>query len=147
MSARRHRSSAALAALVLLALAPAAGAAPAGARAKHPKAISARTLEERYGLRVSRVAVVAGGGVVDLRLRVVDPEKARALLADHRPPRLLVGPKRIALDPPAHAPGLHALERSKAGYVLFANTGDVVKRGATVAVALGELRVEPVPVE
>lgn len=148
MSSRDRRSSArVLAALALLALAPSGAAAPRAKGTGRPTAISVQALQERYGLEVSRLALVAGGGVVDLRLRVVDREKARALLADHRPPRLLVGPKREALEPPAHGPGIHALARTGAAYVLFANSGDRVKRGATVAIALGELRVERVPVE
>lgn len=151
MSSRAARSSAralaALALLVLLALAPSGSAAPRTKGARRPAAISVQALQARHGLEVSRLAVVAGGGVVDLRLRVVDREKARALLADHRPPRLLVGPKRKALEPPAHGPGLQTLAQSGAGYVLFPNTGDLVKRGAEVSLALGDVQVERIPVQ
>ena len=44
--------------------------------------MSASLLEERYGLRVNLIGVTAAGGLVDLRLKVLDAEKAKSLLKD-----------------------------------------------------------------
>ncbi len=44
--------------------------------------ISQGTLEEKYGLRVNLIAVTAAGGFVDVRLKIVDGEKLKLLLAD-----------------------------------------------------------------
>jgi hypothetical protein len=44
--------------------------------------ISQGTLEEKYGLRVNLVALTAAGGMVDVRLKIVDGEKFKTLLAD-----------------------------------------------------------------
>ena len=44
--------------------------------------ISQSALEEKYGLRVNLVAVTGAGGFVDLRLKIVDGEKAKLLLTD-----------------------------------------------------------------
>src|SRR5690349_9478437 len=44
--------------------------------------ISQSVLEAKYGLRVNLLAVTGAGGFVDVRLKMVDAEKARLLLAD-----------------------------------------------------------------
>jgi len=44
--------------------------------------ISQSALEEQYGLHVNLVAVTAAGGLVDLRLKILDGEKAKSLLGD-----------------------------------------------------------------
>src|SRR5262245_464958 len=41
--------------------------------------ISASELPDRLGVRLTRVAVTGGGGLLDLRFQVLDPEKAAAI--------------------------------------------------------------------
>jgi hypothetical protein len=54
---------------------PRAGSLPPGTTS-----ISRATLEDKYGLQVRLVAVTAAGGFVDLRLKILDAEKAGSLL-------------------------------------------------------------------
>lgn len=102
-----------------------------------------------YGIRVDRVAVTGGGGLVDLRFTVVDPEKARTLLEAHaRPPRLLVEGSDVQLEAPRHgAMRATRLQKDATSFLLFPNTRSAVRPGKRVAVVFGDVRVEPVVVQ
>jgi hypothetical protein len=143
MTGPRTRSRSA-AAVILLAAALAAPGRASAAPGRPPAPLSARALEEQHGLRIDRVAVVAGGGMVDLRLRVVDEGKARAALAGHHPPRLRVEQSGVVLTAPHDL--VHDL-RPRAGrtvFLLFPNSGNAVRPGTRVSVVLGDRTVEPV---
>lgn len=120
---------------------PAAASAPAA-----DQGVSASVLETRYGLRVTRVAVTGGGGLVDLRFTVLDPVKAAPLLAGHgQALRLLVEQGDVALTAPHHGGGRSVrLEKDAACFVLFPNARGAVRPGARVAVAFGQVRSQPV---
>lgn len=114
--------------------------APAGAGP-----ISPVELEERYGLRVRLMGVTAGGGMIDFRLKITDPEKARAFLEDpaHRP--------RLAVAESGHnLPGTGELgdditwEEGGILFILFSNLGGVIQPGTPVVVSFGDLQLEPV---
>lgn len=140
----RPRTRGRAAAAALLAVALAAPGRPSAAPRRPPSPLSARALEREHGLRVDRVAVVAGGGMVDLRLRVVDEQKARAALAGHHPPRLRVEPSGVVLAAPHDM--VHEL-RPRAGrsvFLLFPNAGNAVRPGTRVSLVLGEQPVEAV---
>jgi hypothetical protein len=128
-------------AVAVLALAALTGGAKATPR---DATVSAEALEARYGLRVTRVAVVGGGGLVDLRFRVMDGDKARALLLDHHSPRLLVLPGGPELVAPAHGARSVPIRDGASCFVLFPNTGNAVKPGSRVSVAFGAVLAEPV---
>jgi len=105
--------------------------------------ISAQELEERYGLRVMLIGVTAGGGLVDLRFKVVDAEKVRPLFKDHAnmPVLLPVGSKvRLGL------PGRHSTDyvSGKVYYMLYGNANGIVQPGKPVSVAFGDLVLEPI---
>lgn len=125
-----------------------AGAAPARA-GDSDEALSAEALEARHGLRLTRVAVSGDGGLVDLRFRVVDPEKARPLLAATGPGvRLRLGADGPTVEAPHHG-GMQSvrLARDAPCFVLFPNAGGAVRRGGRVDVAFGAVTVRSVAVE
>lgn len=125
---------------------PAAGLGtprPEGAPAA-AQVITAATLEARHGLRVTRVAVTGGGGLVDLRFTVLDPVKARPLLegAGHEL-RLVVEKDGALLTAPHHGAMRNVrLARDAACFVLFPNVRGAVRPGTRVAVAFGEVRLQ-----
>lgn len=134
------------------ALLAAGGAFPRGAAAApgrtpgHAAAgvLSRATLEEQHGIRITRIAVTGGGGLVDLRFTVIDPQKARRLLDGAHAPSLIAGKKGQPLTAPHHgAMRSIRIQRDAACYVLFPNARNAVKRGTRVQVAFGDLRVEP----
>jgi hypothetical protein len=83
---------------------------------------------------------------VDLRFTVLDPAKARPLLQDHaRPPRLMAEGSDTELQAPAHGAMRNVrLQKDAACFLLYPNARSTVHAGTRVAVAFGDVRVEPV---
>jgi len=101
--------------------------------------VSHQTLEEEYGIQVSRAAVSAMDSIVDVRMRVLDREKAEPLLEEGHF-ALLVGDQLI------QAPHVsrHMLV-NKTVIVMFPNLKNIVKSGTPVSLVFeNNLRVEPV---
>lgn len=105
--------------------------------------ISAKELEELYGLRITLIGVTAGGGLVDLRFKVVDADKAELLFKDHENmPVLIPEGSKVRLG----LPGRHSTDyvTGKVYYMLYGNANGVVQPGKPVSVAFGDLIVEPI---
>ena len=110
-------------------------------------AVSAAGLAERSGVRITQVAMTGGGGLVDLRYQVVDPDKADAVHDQRTPPALVdeqsgLVVNGLLMDHSHHGP-------QKAGvkyYLVFNNPGNWVHRGSMVTVLLGDAEVQHVVV-
>jgi len=109
--------------------------------------ISQSVLEEKYGLRVNLVAVTAAGGLVDLRLKVLDGEKAKLLLADEKNFPTLFLENGMILNAPADIKS-QKIEFTSGGiiFIIYPNSGNVVKPGSPVTIILGESALEPINV-
>ena len=109
--------------------------------------ITQSALEENYGLRVQLVAVTAAGGLVDLRLQIVDAEKAKAFLDDQTNfPALRVGDDvvlRTSEDAVAAAQDIQ-IENGKSIFIMFPNSGNTLKPGDPVNVVFGDLQLETI---
>jgi hypothetical protein len=102
------------------------------------------TLEAQAGLQITHVGLTASGGLVDLRLKVLDASKARVLLGNAASAPMLIAGDLPPLMPPHKA--LHGARYSQGQvvYILYPNLRGAVKAGAKVTVALGDLRLGPV---
>jgi hypothetical protein len=111
-----------------------------------PPVVSASGLVERSGVRVTRVAVTGDGGLVDLRWLVVDADKAAAV--NDRPPLLIDERTGGVVDRPwmGHA-HTHGLKLGVGYYVIFENSGMLIRPGARVTVQLGNARLAHVKVQ
>ena len=112
--------------------------------------ITAETLTEEYGIQVDLIAVTAAGGLVDLRLKILDIEKARLLLQDSTDmPVLLVGDGNTMLS--ASQEGATQLIKSLTDdspiFLIFPNQGNIVEPGTLVTVQIGDVRLEPLPAQ
>jgi hypothetical protein len=105
---------------------------------------------EIIGLRAS-----SGGYMLDLRYRVLDPEKAKPLF-DHRIKPFLTDVKtgsKFGVPTPGKIGALRNTSRSgtpkvnKVYFTLFANPGRYLKPGAKVSVVVGQHRIEDLVVE
>jgi hypothetical protein len=102
-------------------------------------------IEERWGVRVTQLAVTADGGMIDFRYQVIDPNKSIAL-ADN--PQALV--QLIAEDDgseiKATLPMPHKEDQVVGGtyFVLYGNTKGAIKPGRPVTIVVGGLRLEHV---
>jgi len=111
-------------------------------------AVSASGLAERSGVRLIRVAVTGGGGLLDLRYQVVDPSKAVAVHEAETPPAIIDERTGLVLNRllMGHA-HTGQLKPAVSYYLIFENTGNWVRRGSEVTVLLGDAQVEHVVVK
>lgn len=108
--------------------------------------ISAATLEEKYGIHVNLLAVTAAGGMVDLRLKIIDAAKATALLEQPANfPVLSVGDGAVTLEAPEDSrQAVLNLRDGSLVVLLYPNTGGVVTPGTALTVVFGDLELEPI---
>jgi hypothetical protein len=105
--------------------------------------LSANELEEQFGMRVMQVAISALDSIVDVRLKVTDPEKADSLLESHTV--IFVDNQAII-----HAPHMHTHAKLKPGqiYIMFFPTQhNTVQTGSQVSLVFGDVRADSVIVK
>lgn len=109
--------------------------------------ISNDQLEAQYGVRVTLISVIAVGGIVDFRYKVVDPAKADILL--HNPdnaPVLTAMDSGLTLTPTQmsrHHKQM-SMKRGAVPFNFYPNVRNAVKAGTPVSVAFGKIKVEPI---
>ena len=111
--------------------------------------VSQATLEKTHGLRPTLIAVTAAGGMVDVRLRIVDVEKARSLLQDKKNfPTLLVKGSNTILNVSEETKSQEIkFEPDGNLFLLFPNSGGTVKHGTSVTLVFGNTALEPIQVK
>ena len=110
------------------------------------KPLSQSELEAQYGLHVNLIAVTAVGGLVDLRLKFVDAEKAKSLLEDPKNyPALWIEDSKATLNAPEETKAEEIkFEDDGNLFILYSNPRDTVKPGTPVTIVMGAVRVEPI---
>jgi hypothetical protein len=101
-------------------------------------------METQHGVQLAQVGLTAGGGLVDVRFKVLDAGKARVLLGNAANMPVL-----IAGDSPPLMPPHHALKGARFGagqvfFILYPNQRNAVRVGVNVTVAVGDVRLGPV---
>lgn len=101
-------------------------------------------LEEKYGVQVSLVANSMMGSIVDVRLKIIDPDKAHLLFQNQS--ALLLNQEALILAPHMHS---HSSGRLKAGkiFTIFFPAKQIIHPGSNVSLIFGPVRVEPVVVK
>jgi hypothetical protein len=107
--------------------------------------ISQRVLEEQYGLRVNLVAVTSAGGFIDLRLKMVNGDKAKLLLADPKNFPSLFSEKGVTLNAPVDTKS-QKIEFITGGnlFIMYPNAGNAVTQGSRVTIIFGDTALEPI---
>jgi len=110
--------------------------------------VSDAELADRIGVQIVHVAVTGGGGLVDLRYKVVDPDKAVAVHDAVYPPTIIDDATGIVVDQllmgHSHTGSFRA---GQTYYLIFENPGNLVQRGSTVSVLLGDTQIDNVDVK
>jgi hypothetical protein len=105
------------------------------------------SIEARWGVRFTQIGISADGGMVDVRYLVLDADKATALAADVQGTPLLVeeSSQRViyAVAMKAHA---HDIQNGGRFYLLYRNTGGLLKPGKKVTITLAGDRLQHVTV-
>jgi hypothetical protein len=109
--------------------------------------VSAGGLAEQSGVKLTQVAVSGAGGLVDVRFKVLDPDKAVALHDQATPPALVDERTGVVVNQLLMSHAHHgAYKAGVTYYLVFNNPGDWVRRGGRVTVLLGNAQVEHVAV-
>lgn len=104
-------------------------------------------LEAAYGIRFTQAAMVADGGLIELRYVVLNAEKASAFQNDTKHPPQLRNERsgktawRAALMKQGHE-----LRPGQSYYLLYLNSGNAIKRGDKIEIRAGQHRLAHVPV-
>lgn len=102
-------------------------------------------IEDQYGIHVTMLALTAGGGVVDFRFQITDPEKAEFYMhGDYEDlPVLLVEDNGTLIKPREHTHNT-GYEFGRTYYTIYNNPGGVVKTGTSVTIIIGDLHLSNV---
>jgi hypothetical protein len=107
--------------------------------------ISQTTLEEKYGLRVLLVAVTGAGGFVDVRLKMVDGEKAALLLTDKNNfPRVFTEQGFILNAPEDTKSQKYEFFSGGSLFIIYPNSRNAVQRDQPVTILFGNTALEPI---
>ena len=117
-------------------------AAPAAREAA--VAISASELEQQYGARVSLLAVTAVGGLVDLRMQILDAAKAQQLFQGHAPSLNVEGSAVVLAAPEDSQAQVRQLQDGGGVFVMYPNVRTVLKRGDKVTVDFGNVQLQSI---
>ena len=104
-------------------------------------------IEQQYGVRFSRIAVVGDGGLITLTYVVLDSEKATRFQSDvGHPPELLSeardgGTKRVSVMKQGHS-----LRAGQTYYLVYQNTKGALRHGERATIQLGGLTLRHAPV-
>jgi hypothetical protein len=104
-------------------------------------------LEASLGIRFSQAAVVADGGLIELRYIVLDTQKASAFQNDTKHPPTLRSERngKVAWRPALMKQG-HELRPGQTYYLLYLNNAGAIKRGDKIEIDSGQGRLQHVPV-
>jgi hypothetical protein len=110
--------------------------------------VSAEVLEKQYGARIETVALLAAGGLIELRFQVVDKDKAMALFGpvDEMPMLAIEGTSKVLES----AKGMkHHLTLLNGGsyFIFYTNAGNVVHEGSNVSMVVNGVRLEHIVVQ
>ena len=105
------------------------------------RSISPAEFAERNGIEVLMLGITAEGGLIDVRFRVTDPEKAALLIDEAHRPQLIVEDTGTVLTRHVR-PEYKALENGRVYYLLYANAQNAIRPGSLVTVELDGLRLE-----
>lgn len=111
-------------------------------------AASEAAFEEATGIQLVRITISGGGGILDLRYRVLDPDKAVIVHDKNKPPTIISeSTGRSASQPwmPHHGGGEPKFAVTY--YELIYNPEGVIKRGDRVTLVIGDAHLAHVIVQ
>jgi hypothetical protein len=104
-------------------------------------------MEAALGVRFTQAAVVADGGLVELRYVVLDAQKASAFQNDTKhPPRLRNERSGTIAWRAALMKQGHELRAGQSYYLLYLNSKGAIKRGDKIEIGAGPRHLAHVPV-
>ena len=122
---------------------PSASVSPIWARPQ----VGMDELIQRAGVTITQVAVTGGGGLVDLRYRVIDPNAAASLHDPATPPALIDEQSGLVVrDLVMNHSHTGPFHQGETYYLVFENPDNWIHRGSKVTVLLGAVEVRRITV-
>ncbi len=104
-------------------------------------------LEDQYGVRFSRVAVVGDGGLITLTYVVLDSEKAGRFQSDTaHPPELVSEARPESTHRVSVMKQGHTLLTGQSYYFVYQNTHAALRSGELATIVEGDVQLAHVPV-
>jgi hypothetical protein len=145
---RRDKRVAILLVAAVLAAAGVLGMVGAGRGSAAPTMPTNPAIEAQWGVRISRVAVTADGGIVDVRFVVLDPDKAISMMKDPANlPVLHPAGAQVVVDQVAQMAVRHDLNPGQTYFLLYQNAGGSVHPGGRMSITFGGLVLPDVVAE
>ncbi len=119
----------------------ASGSLPFGARSAQAGGFPiSPEMEDEFGVRFTGISVVARGGLVDLRYRVIDAGKAKTFgHYTETSPLLIAQDSGKPVEVTIMGLHNHRVEAGRIYYILYRNTGNVIVTGRPVTIQVGDL--------
>ena len=129
----------------------AAGAVIGGyalARTSHPTEFPQNAaMEDQFGVRFSRVAVVGDGGLITVSYVVLDSEKASRFQSDvTHPPELVSESRTESTKRVSVMRQGHLLRTGQTYYFVYQNTHSALRSGELATIVEGDVQLPHVPV-
>ncbi len=104
-------------------------------------------LEQQYGIRFNRVAVVGDGGLITLTYVVLDSEKASRFQSDvAHPPQLVSESRPLSTQRVSVMKQGHTLLTGQTYYFVYQNTQAALRSGELATIVEGDVQLAHVPV-
>lgn len=103
--------------------------------------------EDATGIRVVRVVLTAGDGIVELHYQVLDPDKAVGVHDDENPPGLIDEGSGAIIAVPFHDHSFRELHTAVTYREMFMNGGGLLEHGSKVTLAVGSAIIEHIEVQ
>ena len=106
------------------------------------QALAVAAFEEETGIRVLRVAMTSGTGMVDFQYLILDPNKSLKVHDGEEPPQLIDKASGRVIATPFHE---HANREHHTGvtyHEIFMNGGGLLKHGSKITIIVGDSKLE-----
>jgi len=98
--------------------------------------------EEETGIRVVRIVLTGGGGIIDLQYQVVDPDKALIIHDADNPPMMLDEKSNFIFANPFHEHAAREVHTAVTYHELIMNGSGFIQRGSKITLKVGESKLE-----
>jgi hypothetical protein len=112
------------------------------------RSVTADELESVYGAHIDRVALLASGGLIELRFRVIDKDKAVALFGEvDDMPKLAIEHSDVVLESGHGMRHKLSLVNGGSYFILYPNPANVVTKGTEVSFLMNGYRIPHITVQ
>jgi hypothetical protein len=102
----------------------------------------ADAIADEFGFRVKHVAMLADGGMFELRFQVVDPDKANLIFVDLESVPVIVDEDTGTVIAVQDLPHTHNVPAGLFEYVIYVNLEGAVKPGDVFTIGVGYLELQ-----